>query len=143
MLVFEYCGTNWRAIPAGSEAIVVHVTLAVLNKKELRGRLRGRGINEPLRQAKRYLSKFDSIWRLQTFLVSEAERLDSPVIPNDDKEAAIFQIIGVVNAELARHFHGKPWEVFGGVAKQAQKKSTSKLWQELLPKLVTLKKSRT
>ena len=125
-------------MPKGSDAIVVHVTLAVMSKKDLRSRLRGRGVDEPLRQAKRYLSKFDSIWRLQNFLVSEAERIDTPVIPNDDKEAAVFQSIGVVNAELARHYDGKPWEVFGGVARHAKGKSArTNGWRNMLPRLIS------
>jgi 2-phosphoglycerate kinase len=121
-------------LPASSDAIVAHVTLAVLKKQELRGRLRGRSQNEPLRQARRYLNKFDSIWRLQNFLVSEAERNDTPVIPNDDKEAAIFQIIGVVNAELARHFNGTAAQVFGDVVKRSQRRY--KGWRAILPLLV-------
>lgn len=121
-------------LPEKSDAIVIHVTLAVMGKQELRGRLRGRGADEPLRQARRYLNKFDSIWRLQSFLVGEAERNDTPVIPNDDKEAAIFQVIGVVNAELARHFNGTAQDVFGDVVKRAQRKS--KDWRAILPQLV-------
>jgi 2-phosphoglycerate kinase len=123
-----------RRLPAKSDAIVVHVTLAVLKKQELRGRLRGRGVDEPMRQARRYLNKFDSIWRLQSFLVGEAERNDTPVIPNDDKEAAIYQIIGVVNAELARHFNGTAAEVFGDVAKRSKRRN--KDWKSILPQLV-------
>ncbi len=123
-------------LPQKSDAIVVHVTLAVLAKQELRSRLRGRGIDEPLRQGRRYLNKFDSIWRLQSFLVSEAERNDTPVIPNDDKEAAIFQIIGVVNAELARHFSGTPQDVFGAVVKRSQRKGRHRGWKSLVPELL-------
>lgn len=123
-----------KRLPSKSDAIVVHVTLAVMRKQELRGRLRGRGVDEPLRQARRYLNKFDSIWRLQSFLVAEAERNDTPVIPNDDKEAAIYQIIGVVNAELARHFNGTAEEVFSGVAKRSSGKN--KGWKAMLPQLV-------
>ncbi|HET6564147.1 MAG TPA: hypothetical protein VFG52_01940 [Xanthomonadales bacterium] len=123
-----------QRLPAKSDAIVAHVTLAVLSKQELRGRLRGRGVDEPLRQAKRYLNKFDSIWRLQNFLVGEAERNDTPVIPNDDKEAAVYQIIGVVNAELARHFNSKAEEVFGDVAKRALRRK--KDWKAILPLLI-------
>ncbi len=121
-------------LPQKSDALVVHVTLAVMDKQELRSRLRGRGVDEPMRQARRYLTKFDSIWRLQSFLVGEAERHDTPVIPNDDKEAAIFQIIGVVNAELARHFNGTVDDVFGEIVKRAKRKS--KGWKAILPQLV-------
>lgn len=123
-------------LPSKSDAIVVHVTLAVLSRHDLRNRLRGRGLDEPQRQARRYLNKFDSIWRLQSFLVSEAERNDTPVIPNDDKEAAIFQIIGVVNSELAKHFDESPQDVFGDVVKRSQRKGKNRSWKVLLPELV-------
>lgn len=134
-----------QRLPPKSDAIVVHVTLAVMAKQELRSRLRGRGVDEPLRQARRYLTKFDSIWRLQTFLVGEAERNDTPVIPNDDKEAAIFQIIGVVNAELARHFNGTAQNIFGEAVKRFERKGKNKVaardWKEVLPQLVRQAKS--
>lgn len=124
-----------QRLPKKSDAIVVHVTLAVMGKQQLRSRLRGRGMNEPLRQARRYLKKLDSIWRLQAFLVGEAERNDTPVIPNDDKEGAIFQVIGVVNAELARHFKGSAQDVFGDVAKQALRKTKHQDWKAVLAQL--------
>jgi len=128
-----------QRLPGKSDAILVHVTLAVLDKHDLRSRLRGRGVVAPLRQARRYLGKFDSIWRLQSFLIAEAEHNDTPVIPNDDKEAAIFQIIGVVNAELARHFHATPQQVFGDVVKHAERivknKNIARDWKEILPLL--------
>ncbi len=126
-----------QRLPKKSDAIAVHVTLALISKQQLRSRLRGRGVNEPLRQARRYLNKLDSIWRLQTFLVGEAERNDTPVIPNDDKESAIFQIIGAVNAELAKHFKGSAQDVFGDVVKQALRKIKHPDWKAVLSQLVT------
>jgi len=49
--------------PKDSDVITVHITLAVLKSKELKSRLRGRGVEVPQRRAKRYLNNFDSIWR--------------------------------------------------------------------------------
>ena len=106
--------------PEDSEAIMAHVTLAVLRPKELKARLRGRGAQVPRRRAKRYLDKFDSIWALQSFLLSEADRCDVPIITNQDKERAVQQVILQVNQELARHFHGSPAEVFGDDLPPAQ-----------------------
>jgi len=131
-----------QRLPKKSDAIVVHVTLAVMDKQQLRSRLRGRGVNEPLRQARRYLNKLDSIWRLQAFLVGEAERNDTPVIPNDDKEAAIFQIIGAVNAELARHFKGSAQSVFGDVVKLSLRKTKHQDWKSVLSHMVKQRPSR-
>jgi len=125
-----------QRLPKKSDAMVVHVTLAVMGKQQMRSRLRGRGVNEPLRQARRYLNKLDSILRLQAFLVAEAERNDTPVVPNDDKEAAIFQIIGAVNAELAKHFKGSPHDIFGDVVKQALRKTKHQDWKAVLSQLV-------
>ncbi len=92
--------------PKDSDVITVHVTLAVLKSKELKSRLRGRGVEVPQRRAKRYLNNFDSIWSLQSFLLSEADRCDVPIIPNGDKEKTVLQTIQQVNVELARHFTG-------------------------------------
>jgi 2-phosphoglycerate kinase len=121
-----------------SEAIVVHVTLAVMNSEELQARLRGRGAEEPHRRARRYLSKFDSIWRLQSFLLSEAERCDTPIIPNDDKEAAIFQIISTINSELSRRFSGRPVDVFGPTVERVRRKISRKPWQDAVRELVSV-----
>lgn len=121
-----------------SEAIVVHVTLAVMRVAELKARLRGRSAEEPHRHAKRYLNRIDSIWRLQTFLLAEAERCDTPTIPNDDKEAAIFQIISTINSEMARRFSGSPAEVFGAGAMRDAKKASRKSWQDVLPHLISV-----
>jgi 2-phosphoglycerate kinase len=54
-----------RRVPQGTDAITAHVTLAVLRPKELKARLRGRGVEVPQRRAKRYLDTFDSIWTSQ------------------------------------------------------------------------------
>jgi len=118
------------------DALLVHVTLAVMNGPELQARLRGRGMEVPQRRSRRYLKKFDSIWRLQSFLVSEAERCDTPVIPNDDKEAAIYQIIGTINSELSRHFSGSPETVFGMDFNKLKRKSREKTWQNALARVM-------
>lgn len=106
--------------PPDSGAIMVHVTLAVLRSKELKARLRGRGVLVPQRRAKRYLSKFDSIWSLQSFLLSEADRCEVPIITNQDKEKSVQQVILHVNQELSRHFRGTPAEVYGAVVERGE-----------------------
>ena len=122
-------------VPEDSNAIMVHVTLAVLKSKELKSRLRGRGAEAPQRRAKRYLNKFESIWSLQTFLLTEADRCDVPIITNGDKEKAIHQIIQHVNYELSKHFKAPPEEVFGAVVKEMQGSSERLAWHEILPTL--------
>jgi len=122
-------------LPQDSDAIAVHVTLAVLKAKELKSRLRGRGVEVPQRRAKRYLNKFDAVWSLQSFLLSEADRCDVPIITNHDKEKAAQQIIQQVNYELSRHFEGSPRVVFGEVVDLVQERAETDAWQDLVPLL--------
>ncbi len=114
------------------EALMVHVTLAVLRPKELKSRLRGRGKQVPHRRAKRYLNKFDAIWSLQSFLLSEADRCEVPIITNQEKERSILQIILQVNQELGRHFSGTPQEVFGDSAAQDEESGERKTWRQFV-----------
>ena len=122
-------------VPSNSNAIALHVTLAVLKSKDLKSRLRGRGVEVPQRRAKRYLNKFDSIWNLQSFLLSEADRCDVVIITNDDKEIAVQQLIQHVNYELTRHFDGSPEVVFGGVVDEVRERVDDAAWHELIPSL--------
>lgn len=122
-------------VPEHSDAIVVHATLAVLKPKELKSRLRGRGAEVPQRRAKRYLNRFDSVWSLQSFLLSEADRCDVPIITNHDKESAIQQIILHVLHELANEYKGTPREVFGAAIDGVQGRVDSEPWHQLIPML--------
>ena len=119
--------------PRDSEVITVHVTLAVLKSKALKSRLRGRGAEVPQRRAKRYLNNFDSIWSLQSFLLSEADRCDVPIITNEDKDKSIHQIIHQINAELARHFTESPEQVFGDVVGELKERLEHSSWREIAP----------
>jgi 2-phosphoglycerate kinase len=122
-------------LPANSDAIVVHVTLAVLKPKELKARLRGRGVEVPQRRAKRYLNKFEAVWSLQTFLLSEADRCNASIITNDEKEKAVLQVILHVLEELFRHFDGSPGKVFGAVAEKLGDQVDQVKWSRLIPAL--------
>ena len=117
-------------LPSGGDVIPVHVTLAVLKPKALKSRLRGRGEEVPLRRAKRYLNKFDEVWSLQSFLLSEADRCDVPIITNHDKEKAIQQVVLQVIYELSRHFEGTPRDVFGPVVERVHREAVDGSWQE-------------
>lgn len=114
------------------DAVRVHVTLAVLKPKQLKSRLRGRGAEVTSRRAKRYLNRFDSIWSLQSYLLAEADRCDSPIITNHDKEKAVQQIILHLVHELAQQFRGSPGDVFGAVVDQLQSEAGSDAWHQLL-----------
>ena len=102
-----------RQLPKDPDAIVICIMLAVLSPKELKRRLRGRSTNVPQRRAKRYLSEFDAIWEIQSYLLSEADHFDVPIISNDKKRKTIQQIMATVDQVLSYQFHGSPQEVFG------------------------------
>ena len=100
-------------LPKDTDAIVVEIMLGVLRPKDLKKRLRGRSKAAPGRRAQRYMEHFDEIWRLQSFLLSEADRLQVPIVANDDLERTMLEATDVVMAEIGRHFSGKPKAVFG------------------------------
>ncbi len=118
--------------PLDADVIKVHVMLAVLKSKKLKSRLRGRGIEVPQRRAERYLNSLDAIWSLQSYLLSEADRCDIPIITTEDREKALLQIIQQVNAELARHFTGSAAEVFGLAVDEMGQGSEAAPWQQTI-----------
>ena len=113
-----------------SEVIKVYVMLAVLKSTKLKSRLQGRGVDVPQRKPKRYLNNLDSIWSLQSFLLSEADRYDVPIITSGDRETVVLQIAQQVNIELAKHFNGSAREVFGPVVDRLKKHLDVTAWQE-------------
>ena len=95
-----------------SDTIVVRVVLGVLKQRDLRARIRGRGKEEPDRRAKRYLQHFDAIWGLQDFMLSEADRLQVPIVPNVELDRTVQEVLAIVIKALAAEFTGTPEEVF-------------------------------
>ncbi|TNF89430.1 MAG: hypothetical protein EP300_05535, partial [Gammaproteobacteria bacterium] len=57
-----------------SDAVVIPIMLGLLKRKHLQQRIKKRSTNVPDRGAKHYLEHFDEIWRLQSYLLSEADR---------------------------------------------------------------------
>ena len=95
------------------DAIVVPVLLAVIRKKILRQRLRGRGQQVPSRRAIRYLEHFDAIWNLQSILIAEADRYHIPIIPNTNNEEDTLRLMMDTIAEtLSQEFPGDPKKIF-------------------------------
>ncbi len=78
------------------DAVIVPVMLGVLKPGELKRRLKGRGKQVKNRKAARYLEHFDAIWELQSFLLSEADRAGMHIVPNDDKEGSVQQIMRAI-----------------------------------------------
>lgn len=95
-----------RRIPEDTDAIVVHVTLAVLKKKRLKERIRGRSRQAPDRRAERYLKNFDAIWEIQSYLLDQADRLGVPIVDNRDRESTVHEIVAVILDTLSTHFEG-------------------------------------
>jgi 2-phosphoglycerate kinase len=87
--------------------------LAVLKPDLLRARIRGRGGRVVQRRAERYLQSFDAIWRLQEYLLSEADRQQIPIVVNEDKDRAVQAILSRVIDTLAQGFRASPRAVFG------------------------------
>ena len=66
----------------------------------------------PGRRAKRYLEHFDAIWRLQTYLLSEADRAGIPLVASTDVDETVDLVVGLIIDELSKTFTGKPSTVF-------------------------------
>lgn len=116
--------------PNHSGVIKVYVMLAVMKSKYIKSRLKRRSVDAPVRKPERYLDNMDSIWSLQSYLLSEADRCDVPIITSGDRETAILQVTQQVNAELAEHFSGTVGGVFGSVVDRLDEACQSCSWQE-------------
>lgn len=99
-------------IPQDTDAVIAPIMLATLKRQELKERIRGRGTKAPQRRSTRYLEHFDAIWRLQSFLLSEADRCKIPIILNSDREAAVREIMRSVIDTLAKDFKSTSAEIF-------------------------------
>ncbi len=80
----------------GDDTVVVPVMLGVLRPDDLEARIQGRGRTVPGRRAKRYLDNFDSVWRLQSYLLSEADRAGIPIVANTNVQFAVSQILELI-----------------------------------------------
>ncbi len=101
-------------IPTDTDAVVVPIMLAVLRPERLRKRIRGRGSQAPQRRAERYLVHFDRIWRLQSLLLSEADRAGVPIIANDNKERVIKEAMNSIIDKISQSCTANPRDVFQG-----------------------------
>ncbi len=99
-------------LPDESDAVVVPIMLAALRKSELRERIVGRGRLASNRRAERYLTHFDDIWHMQSFLLTEADQRDVPIIENVVLERTVQLVITTVVDTLVRERELEPGEVF-------------------------------
>ena len=85
-----------------SDAVVVHIMMGVLKPEDLRQRLSGRRHEAPERGAKAHVTNFEHVWRLQAYLLSEADRAGTPIIINEDKDKATNLVLQTLIDVLAR-----------------------------------------
>ncbi|MGB5339005.1 MAG: hypothetical protein WBO06_07925 [Gammaproteobacteria bacterium] len=97
---------------SSEDAVVIPIMLGVLKRKQLQRRISGRSTNAPLRRAERYLKHFDEIWRLQSYLLSEADRTDIPIIANIDRDKVFREIMRITIETLAKDCKESPEAVF-------------------------------
>ncbi len=102
-------------IPMDTDAVVAPIMLAVLKPEKLRKRIRGRGSQAPQRRSERYLENFDRIWRLQSFILSEADRTGIPIVANDNKEKVLQEVMKSIIDTISKTFSSNPKDVFKNV----------------------------
>lgn len=107
------CPSVISRVPAEGDVVVVPVMLAVRKPDLLRARIRGRAARAVQRRAERYLRSFESIWGLQEFLLSEADRQQIPIVENEDKDRAVQAVLTRVVDTLMIGFRATPRHVFG------------------------------
>ena len=99
-----------------TDAVVIPVMLGLLKRKHLQQRIKDRSTNVPDRGAEHYLQYFDEIWRLQTYLLSEADRANIHIAVNENRDKVFSEIMRFTIATLAEKFDSTPEKVFGAKA---------------------------
>jgi 2-phosphoglycerate kinase len=99
-------------LTGNDDAIVMPFMLGMLKRKQLQRRIRGRGTDVPQRRADRYLRHFDEIWGLQSYLLSEADRANIPIVINNSRDKVFREIMRITIETLAKDFNNTPKAVF-------------------------------
>jgi 2-phosphoglycerate kinase len=97
---------------SSKEAVVIPIMLGVIKKKKLQRRISGRSTKVPQRRAEKYFRYFESIWGIQTYLLSEADKADCTIIINDARDDVLREIMLTTINRLAEDFDKTPTEVF-------------------------------
>jgi 2-phosphoglycerate kinase len=84
-----------------SDALILHITLAVLKKKHLKQRITGRATQAVQRRAQHYLDHFDEIWQLQSYLLAQADQTNTPIIINTERDEVVREIMRTLLDELS------------------------------------------
>jgi 2-phosphoglycerate kinase len=100
-------------IPKPTDAVIVPIMLAVLKPDQLKKQLQGRGVIAPDRSSSQaYISRFEDIWELQSYLLSEADIGAMDIINNDDMDQTTERVMRSINGVLARGFRAKLEDIF-------------------------------
>ncbi len=101
--------------------------LGLLKRKHLQQRIKKRSTNVPDRGAKHYMEHFDEIWKLQSYLLSEADRANIHITLNESRDKTFAEIMRYTISRLAEDFDSTPEKVFEtpAEAKKRAKKHTS------------------
>jgi len=101
---------------AETDAVVIPVMLGLLKRKHLMQRIKIRSNNVPDRGAEHYLQFFEAIWRLQAYLLSEADGANIHIAVNENRDKVFSEIMRFTIATLAENFDSTPEKVFGAKA---------------------------
>jgi 2-phosphoglycerate kinase len=96
-----------QSLDRSNDAIIVPFMLATLDPEQLKKQLRGRALDAPNRRAERYLKNFDTIWKLQSYLLAEADRAHVPILSDWPTVQAVEQAMDMIFTMLSRKFPGK------------------------------------
>ena len=96
-----------QSLARSDDAIIVPFMLATLDPEQLKKQLRGRAMDAPNRRAERYLKNFDTIWKLQSYLLAEADRAHVPILSDWPTVQAVEQAMDMIFTMLNRKFPGK------------------------------------
>ena len=87
--------------------------LSLLKRKHLQQRIKRRSTNVPDRGAEHYLQHFEEIWRLQSYLLSEADLANIHIAVNESRDKTFTEIMRYTIEILAEDFDSTPEVVFG------------------------------
>jgi 2-phosphoglycerate kinase len=104
-----------------TDVVVIPIMLGLLKRKHLQERIRKRSTNVPDRGAEHYLQHFDEIWRLQSYLLSEADGANIHIAVNESRAKIFTEIMLFTIATLAENFDSTPEKVFAESASLDQK----------------------
>ncbi|MCU7852170.1 MAG: zeta toxin family protein [Candidatus Thiodiazotropha sp. (ex Monitilora ramsayi)] len=94
-------------------AVIVPIMLAVLKQDKLKLQLKGRGVTSPKRsEESKYLTNFECIWLLQSYLLSEADNSTMHIIENNDKEKTTDRVMRSIIEVLQKDFNAKVDDIF-------------------------------